>query len=87
MVAISLFLALRVIFGVLLAADMWLCDPHGLCSTQHDYVGIGDRPWPAAQPVKRHYPGWWGHDKAGLSKATKHEPCKLGDKNWGNDCR
>ena len=81
------------ILGVLLAAGVWLCDPHRICSYQHDYVGIGDRQWPAAQPVKHHYPGWWGHERGEnrrpLSKdtpSTPHKPCRLGDKNWKNDC-
>lgn len=66
------------ILGVLLAADMWLCDPHGLCSMQHDYVGIGDKPWPSGEnrrPLSKDKPG------------TPHRRCKLGDKNWNNDCR
>lgn len=67
----------------ILAADIYLCDPHGICAQTHDYVGIGDKPW----PVEKHYPGWWGHEKTQRSEATSHKPCKLGDQNWKNDCK
>jgi hypothetical protein len=72
------------ILGLVLAADIYLCDPHGLCSWQHDWVGLGDKPWPTDKDQKKvqkdNYPGWWGHERAA------HKRCKLGDQNWRGDC-
>jgi hypothetical protein len=65
-----------VIVPLILATDMWICDWHHICVFGHDWVGIGDKPWPEASNPKH-------HEKA----AAARKPCKLGDKNWKNDCR
>jgi hypothetical protein len=75
------------ILGVILAADLFLCDPHGLCSMQHDYVGIGDRYWPEERhDSNAHLRSRLPHSMGTHEATLTHKPCKLGEQNWKNDC-
>jgi hypothetical protein len=54
------------------SAALELCDDHGLCSVQHDWVGLGGRSWPEDRAVRREPPA--------------PVRCRLGDPFWSNDC-
>ncbi len=65
------------VLGIVLAASIVLCDYHRICSEQHDWIGLGGRPWP-----EKHY-GIYDLNKL----PATHPRCKLGDRNWKNDCK
>ncbi len=54
------------------------CDWHHICAYSHDWVGLGNRPWPEKT-----------HPIYDLNKPTtiNHPRCKLGDPRWKNDCK
>jgi hypothetical protein len=58
------------------SADLELCDDHGICSAQHDWVGMGGRSWPDDRAT----------DRAAPQEPSKQVRCRLGDPFWSNDC-
>lgn len=63
--------------ALVLIADLYMCDPRGLCSMQHDWIGGSFN-----DAVDRNRHG----DADPRRHSGRGVPCRLGMAAWKNDC-